>query len=947
MALHLLFEYVNGGSGSYPKYRVYYDDTQTASTPANYYHVEYRNSSGSSWTEITSASEFAIALDYKDVNDPISVNPYYDYLLYDKKFIYSGTQYIDSFTPYTLFPYAQRTRTIVEQTDINDLQAWPFGISDASSRFLSDGSFGVRATGTNTPFKAKLGNGTFQDMSLVDAAVFNWSNYYQKTFSNLAAGTYQWTVRDNKGYERTGSVVIASADFTDPDSYGVKYYFTYYDNTPSSEGTANQYKVEILLREFTDTSTQLTTFGPDPFLLTQTSEGNNIEESNIGYTTATVQLESTTFRQWAEFINADEDDYKVRFSRYEGGSFVKKWEGFLVSEGITEDLYQPPYIINLLFSDRLKDMEVFPFIQYEYQNEGRTLIERIAFCLQNTKLYNGFRISVHLWESNQDDTTDTPLHQTYSTADAYQDKNRLEVLEMILKSFGARIYGWEGYWYIERIREKKETTINYLEYDSDLTYVGTGSYSPRVTFRTATGSGGWRWAGRQSQGYTPVFGDVTLIMELGKKENGLSEAFNENDGWANFNPINEGPIFANLLRGEEAVIRTARETTANADYIERTGNIETGTSDLIKLKMNCVVKIKDDIEDSDAGSRELEFRGGYFTIEWSLKVGDYYLDINSGRWSSGISINQTFGNQTNSSISIDVKHPALDAQNDLAYSLKIYGCNAFGAEISAATGAAALTALREVPTTSLNYGARIRYRRLDTFNINYYELRLDDVDITTDNYKEAKPIDYDSSTNPKKWFLVSNWQYDNTYYDNLGVYGAYTETTITDFDFEVLPNGSEPPEEFTLSEKASENNVRSKDIYIQHYDYPDEINSSQYLYRNGLRLIDGSPTSAWVDANLFNGQTRTIQEHFLRFAREMYVRSRSYLSGTFFADAFITPKNVIYHSGDDGRIFLLTGVTFDFKNRTYNGEVVEIGRDTSQEVGDFDSSDFSNTDFAV
>lgn len=938
MAKHLIFRYTRSGTG-YSVIDVYYDDAEADNLPGDYFYVEELG------VEIGSGSDILFAPTVPSaVRDLV-------YKWIDYSVVVNDGNYLNSFSPQSEFPYATRQRQTIEQPEVNDLIGYISGRTHPTSRFLADGQVQIEASGTNQPITAQIGSNEYITGTYNASSKFNVLSYYDFTFTGLAAGTYPWSVKDSKGYIRTGSVTLESQDYIDPASYGVKYYFTYYDNTPSSEGTANQYKVEILLRDFSDSSTELTTFGPDPFLLTQSFEGSDLEEKTIGTTNATVQLVSTTFRQWVEFINADEDDYKVRFSRYEGGSFVKKWEGFLVSEGITEDLYQPPYIINLTFSDRLKDMEVFDFIQFDYQNEGQTLIERIQYCIENTKLQNGYRISVHLWEEDQDDTTDTPLHQTYSTADAYKDKNRFEVLEIILRSFGAIIYSWEGYWYIERLRERKESTVNYLEYDSDLVYVGTGSYSPRAAFRTATGSNGWRWAGRQSQSYSAVYGNVDLIMELGKKEAGFVEAFNINDGWAIQDPTEQGVSFQNLLRNEEARIRIARETTSYTDYIQHTGYIQADIEDLISIEMSALVKIVDNISNSTSGARDLTFRGGYMTIDWSLKVGSYWLDL-KGQWSATEVINQINVDSTDTSTKIEIKHPTFGALADEAYILRIYGCNAFGADISATTGPLALDALQAVVTTTLPYGSRRRYRVLDDpdngdIRINYYELRADDIDTTTNNYKEVKPDDYNSSTNPKKWFLIKQWQYDNSYYDFLGIYGAFTETVITDFDFKLLPNGNEPPDTFTLSERAADNNVRTKEVYLSHFDYPGEINSSKYLYRNGLRLIDGSPTLNWVDANLFNAQPRTLQEHYLRFAKELYVRTRTYLSGTFFADAFITPKNVIYDSGDDGRIFMLTGVTFDYKNRMYTGEVVEIARDTAKEVGDFDSSDFNNADFSV
>ena len=59
------------------------------------------------------------------------------------------------------------------------------------------------------------------------------------------------------------------------------------------------------------------------------------------------------------------------------------------------------------------------------------------------------------------------------------------------------------------------------------------------------------------------------------------------------------------------------------------------------------------------------------------------------------------------------------------------------------------------------------------------------------------------------------------------------------------------------------------------------------------------------------------------------------LNGSFIFREEITPISVLRDPNDDNRKFLMTGSEIDFKQRTVNGEVVEISSDTDPETSSF------------
>lgn len=931
----------------YESYTIYYDDAQTQGTPSDYFKVYYSTNPNTEGNLITTGPDELIGFatptggigqiqGFVTVVGNIQIS--------DDGTIY-GFQNIGGTNGTKPFPYIERIILGYEvEEDINDLTVSISDTTPPSSDFLSDGEVVVTAIGTNQPFYIRKGTEAEQIMDYISAGS-SGTSIYNKTISNLGVGTYIFTVRDSKNFTRTVEITFERQ----PAVYSEKYFFTFQDYKGAN------YKVSIFKSNYSGSATDLQQSGETPVTLKMNAEGQSVETKNLFYSELEVQLVSNTFREWQEFIDASEEDYQVRFYKEESSVYVEKWRGFHLPEGMQETLYSPPYIFSLIFTDRLKDLSAIKYLDGSVApDQARSVIQVIHDCLITTGLNLGYRIACNFFESNHTTTDTTPFHQTYINTNTYETYTKEEVLMFIAKTFQLIIYQWEGYWYIERIREKVyNTTTNYVEYNAGLIFQNTGSYSNQISFDGATATNRWRWEGSQSQSYTPIYGQVDVILDLDKKEEKIvEEGFFQNKGWSvnNSNTTIGKPLTSVLFREDELIITTGQK--GYGVYAKKSGTIE--SSDLDRIKFAYDYKIRNQFLSANTDDNEdvenFNFKGSYMVLAWALKVGDKWLDF-AGRWNDTIVINQQFIDPNSTSGKIEIEAELFGLKKDRNYSLRIYGVDFHYADVIGqytndfnqiqAIGEAFDT-LRAISTVNLPFNSR-RILRLDKTNssvLAYYELR--ESTSSNNNINEVLPDDWNATTNPKKWIAV------NIYEENNSTITAAV-TRVEGYEFTILPNGQEPPKEISNVELANRRNRKLLESSLYHFDFPRNISSSKFIYQNGLYRKENEeliPTATWIDPDSFNQQARPIKDHFMRWMRELYSYTRVYFSGQFHSDVFVNPKNIAKSSSlDDNRLFLLSGITFDYKKRSYSGEMEELRRDNSIPVGDFDNQDFNNQDF--
>ncbi|MGH1436603.1 MAG: hypothetical protein ACRBG0_19325 [Lewinella sp.] len=841
------------------------------------------------------------------------------------------------------FPYFEKKSRENVSGGVNDLEGFATTTTQATDANSGDGVVTVYAKGTNNPFTAQLNGVTKAVSTAVSGYQYGYWDY-TTTFTGLYPGDYPITFTDTLGYTRETDVTVQTLTDSGQEGYGELYDFIFQDNN------GQQYKVEILERgRASGSPTTLTKMGANPFTLSTSAISTELHEIILLKTTATLELVSETFRQFKFFATADDEKYKVKFYREDSG-YQLKWEGFISPQDYEEDFFQPPVITKLVAHDRLGRLSEYRF---EREVEQEDLLSQkkaepvtgvlsqltiIDFCLKKLNQNQGYRIACHLFEDDQATSNTTPLDQTFVDTSCYykgdEGMNCEEVVKNILEPYGAVLLNWEGYWYIVRKEEMEAATVNYIQYDSSLTQDGTGSYTPRVSFKSAGSSDMYRWKGSQSLTYEPIYRNINLKLAYNLKGKGLlTDGF---DGWS------RGAVSGFATSGLGPDGWTLGSANSDSDTkIVKTGLLEGTESDSFKLKYTAKCWVFKPLKDDP----EQQLKGPYFPLKWSLKVGTKYVDT-SGVWRTTAVENQFLMDQLGNAETIEYEFPLYGASNsEYSYELTLYAGSIYESDLQNASASGLITDIEALTTTSLNLGARLigRVGTVDNGDkdFHYYELRYD-TDTGSSDIKNIKPTDHHASTNSKRWERVGQWSYDYGAYSTDSLYGAYTKTLITAPEFSILPNGQEPPKEEVFTYVANKNNKVDLDIDLFHFDLSGVIHSDQFIYNNFLRLADGSETNAW---EYNSGGEAKIQEHLGKYLAKKYGVARQRISGNFYSDAEITPLSVLYDTGDDNRVMMLSSIDMNYKEMDFQGECVEISSDDTPEYFDFDQDDFKPADF--
>ncbi|MEM7298098.1 MAG: hypothetical protein AAF391_07510, partial [Bacteroidota bacterium] len=869
-----------------------------------------------SWTLIDDTAVFLFAGNLENLNTDSSSLTYFT----DNQIEFNTATEHTTFRILNSFPYVERVVTEVVGGEVNDMDV-STTVRAATDTLTADGGINISITGSNPPFEVALSpSDSFIPLSIAQDQFTNSTG----VFGTLYSGAYNPVARDSAGFERFLDIVVLTEDNSSIiENYGSKYHFQFNSSDP--------YRIDILERDYIGSSTQINEAGARPFTFSQHAEGQEVHDIGVISSTCNLELICTTFRQYEEFVNADDGQYLIRLSK----SGITKGQWFLLPENIEEQLYTTPYPITLQGIDRLAQLKNEKWESIFFIGNNARLIDVLNTCISSLNFNQGYRIAVNISEdSHTGGSTITPLHETYIDTKIFEGKTFLEVVEEILSSLEAQLRSWNGYWYIIRTEELTSgSLVSYKQYDYDLTYESSSTFDPVINFVAADQSNGWRFAGVNSQIYEAQYKNINIDVLLLKNENGLAGNFdfgpwsNHATGFGAFNWSND-----------QVDIQVSRVSSEN--YIQRTGTFKHKPADFVKLECDINTRLVDLQNNAFDIDKSLEFRGPYFPIKWSLSVGGLYLDT-SGNWVSSETINQLFIKETDASVKLKVFR-RLYGSNDVAqnYVLKIYGASIFESDLQYSSQSTLLTGIRGISTTNINSGAR-RIIKLETVSGNdidmyYYEFQEDAS--TQDDINRIKPTD--SSTH--KWVLINQWHYDHGPWDGDALYGAVTETTISNVVFDIYQNGLPTPEKLTITRTGSDKNSRSIDLPLNIADLVN-LSGGEAILENYLKLSDGTPTNLWT----YGTHTQSLAEHKARQMQQLYRNTRTRVNSNIVSDVDIEPISVLVNANDSNRTYLPIGMTFDYKNTSrYEGEVVEYTSDNIEEVRDFDSSDFDTNDFS-
>jgi hypothetical protein len=369
--------------------------------------------------------------------------------------------------PSTAFPYAQKSYTPNDPSCAGNVCDIIFRGAPQlvlpSEPTVGDGSITIVAQSSLGTVRYGLENKPYAEMSNTTGV-----------FTDLYAGAYVIYAKDPNG-----CTVVLQVQLNAIFNYGIRYRLQY---TDSHKGVS---RIDILQRDYLGVIEEIK--GADtPFSLFLRGENQDFFNPILS-TSATARLISETDFQFLELFTQDDRQYQCRYYKQVSGFFEEKWRGWIIP-GLYQEQYDEKknYYVSAEFTDNLSILKDLPFVDSSGNKiTGRIrLIEIIATILKKTDLGLPIRSACNIFEAGMDSSVDDdPLEQTYIDVDkAYVDEDGtplkcLDVLDNILRSFGARIFQFEGLWRINRIDEHDDF-INFRVFDQNGVFISSGSYDP-------------------------------------------------------------------------------------------------------------------------------------------------------------------------------------------------------------------------------------------------------------------------------------------------------------------------------------------------------------------------------------------------------------------------------------------------------------------------------------
>lgn len=240
---------------------------------------------------------------------------------------------------------------------------------------------------------------------------------------------------------------------------GLKYYSEFTDVHE------NLYKVEILNDSY-NLPKKWMELGAEPVVISRPSKSITEPIFSMG---ATLQVWCNENFEYKDLFSTGEHTNRVVIGC--NGKVI--FHGWIEPNMYEEEFVTPPYLISIPAADGLAALE--DYIPNGLDSRGLvSLLTIIRRCLECTGLHLPINIACGL---NPDDRTDNRLFEhTYVEKDTlrtfnngvYEYDDAKKLLEDVLKPFSCRVYQSGGEWYIERIKDRVEASVEWIRYDGDI-----------------------------------------------------------------------------------------------------------------------------------------------------------------------------------------------------------------------------------------------------------------------------------------------------------------------------------------------------------------------------------------------------------------------------------------------------------------------------------------------
>lgn len=814
-------------------------------------------------------------------------------------------------------------------------------VSNESAAGAADGTITVTATGGG----ASLKYDTKDFIYLIEGSSSN-------VITGLVKGNHTIWVKDGEGEQASTVVTVGRDGETDIAVYSDLYRVEYNDLN------GNTSRVTISDRDYTGSiNPTFENVAKNPFSLTYQGE-NNIFTETVG-SKATVGLMSTTNYEFLDLFTQDDKRYLVTWEKDTGSGYETRWKGFIQADFFQEPYQDPPYPTFIIATDGLGKLSQIEFRQDDgdryYGNLA--LLNVLLICLNKIGLEQGIREAINMYEDSHNTTaSDSPLTQTFVNMDSYYNEDGegiscLEVIRRILRPFGASLFSANGFWYIVRVEELKNASLDYREFNFESTYVTNSSFSPRVDLKTAEETD--RAAALKSGAainVAPANGKIIAVSNLVKPPTSVQGNFSDPQftgapfkfftgfpGW-NFNIIVSSEL--NGIKGFEP-------RTENSNwFVLESGPSSKGSSRITTPQLGMVYSQTDKIR--FRFKYVVVARGNFFTnqivsppyarLKWALYVATSSAGAkqwlqSDGTWTSATTTNVIFVEEFNKELDFEIE-ATLPDDNSPINGVFLCRMHVVGFrdtdDPDLASESSVISTLEGVTTTNLTGGYRYS---LGTSTTNYYYVltERDNSQLTfpNDEPQYVQPTDYAASTNEKIWELEGKVT---------STANIFPETKYSAVDVEYLPASGPAPKTSTITADTlgiPKKVDRSQTVELFHFDTPPEVNNARNIYNNYfMSNALGAPTTDWT-RDSESGESRTIQDILTRVYASQTKTPRKKINISFTTikgSEEISFLSIIRDTFDSNLLYLIRGLTINDRRNEYRvTEMTEISE--SEDLG--------------
>jgi hypothetical protein len=238
-------------------------------------------------------------------------------------------------------------------------------------------------------------------------------------------------------------------------SYGLIYY------GEAGDYFGNLFRVEIYERDYLGTNSEMILSGDSPIILDYPGDEFDIFRPIYG-SQMSINIISETDFQYVNLHTADSRKYRVDILK----AGVLFWRGWLIPDLFSEPYIAPPYAVKITARCGLGELEKIPMpgVVLSYGDGAPAVIGKTFVNLYSVlkhvfgllDLGLNYKDAINIYNAERSTPpidTDTTFTDTYVDLTQYAELSIYEFLADTFRTFGARLYQKNGYWYGVRLKE--------------------------------------------------------------------------------------------------------------------------------------------------------------------------------------------------------------------------------------------------------------------------------------------------------------------------------------------------------------------------------------------------------------------------------------------------------------------------------------------------------------